>query len=472
MGNWVIRQLALLGRNYKFHLLLFVLSFLILTKFNIDPDLGWHLAIGERFLKGGEIVRGDPFSWTMPGYEFGNYFFLYQIAVTFLFANFGHILTAIFFGTIASFSVLVLIPKELNFWKLLLAVLGVLVASSGMGVRPSSISFLFFAMLLVLLEKKMTRGIGHVLFWFGFFAVWANFHQGFMVGLLIMATFLTIDYFWQRSKKKKAAASFGVLCILAGFAGSLVTPFHANLWRSAIFDLAGSNTWRAVAEWQSLVFYFPANLVYGLSGLLFIYIFFRKFKSFEPTWALIAAFLFTLPFLATTFAIFWAAIFIFFTSRNLDFKLDLESDIWVKAPILIPSLAFFSAIFLSFVALTLESWQFTDRLRLDNYPVEAVNYLKEEHISGRLFNDYGWGGYIIWQAPEIKVFIDGRMTGWRKDDGSYILADYVAIAQGNCDIASKYQIETVLIAKNLKVPCFANWHKVYEDQVAKILVKS
>ncbi|HLA04269.1 MAG TPA: hypothetical protein VJ065_03490, partial [Patescibacteria group bacterium] len=63
--------------------MLFVLSFLILTKFNIDPDLGWHLTIGERFLKGGEIVRGDPFSWTMPGYEFGNYFFLYQIAVTF-----------------------------------------------------------------------------------------------------------------------------------------------------------------------------------------------------------------------------------------------------------------------------------------------------------------------------------------------------------------------------------------------------
>jgi len=138
---------------------------------------------------------------------------------------------------------------------------------------------------------------------------------------------------------------------------------------------------------------------------------------------------------------------------------------------LISSLAFFSAIFLSFVASTLESWQLTDRLRIDNYPVEAVNYLKEEHISGRLFNDYGWGGYIIWQAPEIKVFIDGRMTGWRKDDGSYILADYVAIAQGSCDIVLEYQIETVLITKNLEVSCFANWHKVYEDQVAKVLVK-
>ena len=155
----------------------------------------------------------------------------------------------------------------------------------------------------------------------------------------------------------------------------------------------------------------------------------------------------------------------------MDFKLDLESDIWVRAPILISSLAFFSAIFLSFVASTLESWQLTDRLRIDNYPVEAVNYLKEEHISGRLFNDYGWGGYIIWQAPEIKVFIDGRMTGWRKDDGSYILADYVAIAQGNCDIVLEYQIETVLITKNLEVSCFANWQKVYEDQVAKVLVK-
>src|SRR3989304_10451280 len=242
--KWAIGRLGKWVGRYKFHILIFIFSFLILTKFNIDPDLGWHLAIGERFLKGGGIVRGDPFSWTMSGYEFGSYFFLYQIAVTFLFTNFGHILTAIFFGIVASFSVLVLIPKELNFWKTAAAILGVLVASSGMGVRPSTISFLFFAILLILLEKKMTRGIGHVLFWFGFFAVWANFHQGFMVGLLIMATFLTIDYFWQRSKKKKAAASFGVLCILAGFAGSLVTPFHANLWRAGFFFFAGSNTWR------------------------------------------------------------------------------------------------------------------------------------------------------------------------------------------------------------------------------------
>ena len=457
--------------TYKFHLLLFFLSFLILTKFNIDPDLGWHLAIGERFLKGGEIVRGDPFSWTMPGYEFGNYFFLYQIVVTFLFVNVGHILTAIVFGAIASFFVLVLVPKELNFWKMAAVVLGVLVTTSATGIRPSTISFIFFTTLLVLLEKKMISKISHVLFYSGFFAVWANFHQGFMVGLLIMVVFLTADFFWRKSRKEQVSPGMRAMCILAGFAGSLVTPFHASIWRSAIFDLVGSNTWRAVAEWQSLVFYFPANLIYGLSGLIFIYIFFKKFKSFEPAWALISAFLFTLPFLATTFAIFWAAIFIFFVSRNLDFKLDLESDIWVKAPILIPSLAFISVIFLSFVVAIIESRQLTDRLRIDNYPVEAVNYLKEEHVSGRLFNDYGWGGYIIWQAPELKVFIDGRMTGWRKADGSYILADYVAIARGGCGIADKYQIETVLITKDLSVPCFANWQKVYEDQVAKVLVK-
>ena len=118
--------------NYKFQILLFILSFLILTKLNIDPDLGWHLAIGERFLRGGEIVRGDPFSWTMPGYEFGNYFFLYQITVSFLFNKLGYILTEILFGILVSAGVLLLLPKTLSFWKVLAGALGVVLGGWGL----------------------------------------------------------------------------------------------------------------------------------------------------------------------------------------------------------------------------------------------------------------------------------------------------------------------------------------------------
>jgi hypothetical protein len=48
-----------------------------------------------------------------------------------------------------------------------------------------------------------------------------------------------------------------------------------------------------------------------------------------------------------------------------------------------------------------------------SYPVKAVEFLKQNNFEGRLFSNYGWGGYLIWKLPGEKVFIDGRMPSWR-----------------------------------------------------------
>ena len=43
-----------------------------------------------------------------------------------------------------------------------------------------------------------------------------------------------------------------------------------------------------------------------------------------------------------------------------------------------------------------------------NYPVKAVQYTRASHLAGPLFNDYDWGGFLIWSLPELPVAIDGR----------------------------------------------------------------
>ena len=42
------------------------------------------------------------------------------------------------------------------------------------------------------------------------------------------------------------------------------------------------------------------------------------------------------------------------------------------------------------------------------FPVEAVKFIEREGYQGPLLCDYGWGGYLIWQLPQVPVFIDGR----------------------------------------------------------------
>jgi hypothetical protein len=46
-----------------------------------------------------------------------------------------------------------------------------------------------------------------------------------------------------------------------------------------------------------------------------------------------------------------------------------------------------------------------------------VAYLKTYKCNGNLFNDFDYGGYLIWKLPEYKIFIDGRMQAWDNPQG-------------------------------------------------------
>jgi hypothetical protein len=43
----------------------------------------------------------------------------------------------------------------------------------------------------------------------------------------------------------------------------------------------------------------------------------------------------------------------------------------------------------------------------DEFPVAVVRRARAEHVNGRIYNDYTWGGYMIYAWPEQKVFLDG-----------------------------------------------------------------
>jgi hypothetical protein len=42
------------------------------------------------------------------------------------------------------------------------------------------------------------------------------------------------------------------------------------------------------------------------------------------------------------------------------------------------------------------------------FPVEAAAVVEQQAYAGPLYNDYGWGGYLIWRLPWMPVAIDGR----------------------------------------------------------------
>lgn len=450
-------------------LIVFIFSFLILTRFNIDPDLGWHLAIGRHLWGTGEIIRGDIFSWTMPGHAWGNYFFLYQIIVWRLFENLGYLATAFIFGLMAALAVLILLPRKISASVAGAVILAVAIASVSLGMRPLTFSFLFFAFLLLLLAKNLLRQWWASVFWFLFFALWANFHQGFIVGLLVLAFYLTISVL---QKGSNSGFRGSIVLISAAALGTLATPFGLGLYRSIFWDLVGKNTWLTIAEYQPIPVYFPLNFLYVLSGLVLIYLVRKHLRrDDEIVWFFLGAILFGLGLIAANLSVFWCLMLVFLVSRYLDLKLVMPKEWFAKIPLIFSISSAVLVLIMAAVVNLMESKSLAVRLARDGYPIEAVRFLREKGYGDNLFNLYHWGGYIDWQVPSLRVFIDGRMTGWRKSDGGYILADYLAIIKGDCEVAQRWQIKTVLVETERDNPCFSDFREVYRDSVAKILLR-
>ena len=114
-----------------------------------------------------------------------------------------------------------------------------------------------------------------------------------------------------------------------------------------------------------------------------------------------------------------------------------------------------------------------DSYLADRLPVDGVSFLKENGVQGNLFNKYGDGGYIIWEIPDVKVYIDGRADLYRDE----FLGEYDLIynaEEGWQDILAKWNVETVFIAPDstlAKVLIYEDWNLVFKDDRAVIYYK-
>lgn len=110
------------------------------------------------------------------------------------------------------------------------------------------------------------------------------------------------------------------------------------------------------------------------------------------------------------------------------------------------------------------------------FPVVAVDWLRANHnaVTGEMFNDYGWGGYLMWALPERRVFTDGRNDFYGKAlvDEFNVVNDVIP---GWETVLEKYRVGwTILPVKhglNALLALRVDWKKVYEDSVTVIYAR-
>lgn len=111
----------------------------------------------------------------------------------------------------------------------------------------------------------------------------------------------------------------------------------------------------------------------------------------------------------------------------------------------------------------------------------AAKFLISHHLNTdpHLLTDYDLGGWLIWNFPQIKPTIDGRMTIWIGRNGFNPLRQYEAYMNNSSDIdTSGYNLafmserQNPLMYRFLELANEKKWRIIYIDRNVVILKKA
>ncbi|MGA2277228.1 MAG: hypothetical protein ABSG00_06465, partial [Terracidiphilus sp.] len=344
--------------------------------------------------------------------------------------------------------------------------------------RPQVIAYILLIVELTLIHLGRTR---NPRWFFGLplvFALWINCHGSFMLGLILAGVFLFTSFFsfqfgsllsraWNPQCRRMLIWSI-LLSLAALFANpggwhQILYPFDTMLHMHILLG--------AVEEWAPLNMTVPRGIVLLLVLLaIFLQVLVRRSELFFDellllaigTWMavshqrmLIVFGILAVPVLSRQFAASW---------DGYDAKKD---RIWPNAMMI--------GICLITLYLAFPSRQFLESQVEVQSPVKAVQFIQSSHLSGPMLNDYSFGGYLIWAAPEHPVFIDGRTDLY---EWSGILGEYGSWAMMQGDprlLLEKYRIHFCLLDRRSTMaqvlPLLPGWKQVYADSQAVIFAR-
>jgi hypothetical protein len=112
----------------------------------------------------------------------------------------------------------------------------------------------------------------------------------------------------------------------------------------------------------------------------------------------------------------------------------------------------------------------------NRFPVAAVRFVADNPraVNGEMFNDYGWGGYLMLSLPDHAVFVDGRNDFYGPelvkefDDVNKVRPGWDAILQ-------KYDVGWTILPRghglNMLLALRKDWSLAYTDEVAAIYTR-
>jgi len=488
---------------------LFWIFIFVLLVFNgaryLDPDFAWHLRVGQEITNLKEVPDIEHFDYTLEGqswvdHEWGANYLTYQI-----YDKLGYFSLIIFFAIIAFLSFyllyLFILKKYSSHLKdnfllkvllLLLILLGVYASFPHLGVRMQEFTLLNIVFLMYIFEAYSKTKNSKYLFWFfPLIVLWVNVHAGFMMGLALIFAYLFINFFQYLSYKHfklyflnydnvleiKQIMTLSVFSFLA-FLASFINPYGLDLY-SFLKTYSNDYYLKHIVEWLP-VYYLPIlykQIIFEALSLTVVIIFLvfalTKYKNLGKAKYKIRVWDFAIYFLFLYFSFKSKRHFPLFFMLSMPFIFSLYIELFddafhqVKKIVNMKITAFFviSVLLIVIIGQSIKINFVTDPFNdfCDEHPCQAVQYFKDNPNlqEKRILNDYGWGGFLIWELPDLKLFIDGRLPQF-KLNGHSMLEEYKEFFIKDLleEKLNEHKIETVLMKASYdKIKL--NWFEKY-----------
>lgn len=481
--------------------LFFFISFLQRHVYNYD--FWWHLANGKYIVENKSLPQSDPFSYTttetpstrksiiLKGYWLAQVIFYKVYSV---WEMKGIIVLRATLMLLFLFFVFLTVKKQgLSDISALVLVTGVFAITGGfLGERPQLFTFFFFSVGIYLLEDFRMTGSRKIYLFPALTLFLANMHPGYIVCVLLISLYLagevSISFF------KKDPGNRGVKSLFIVWALTLLSALCNPNGISVYGELFALEK-----HVRGIVEFMPPFSVYShkYKAPDYSYIIFLSFSLLSLRYMkkiglvhMLVLIVFTLmSFTAIRFMIFYMAVSAVILARIL-MNLKEEKGIAKIVDILrrreslsyvIAAIAGIALLFNSIPSLARYEFKADTTFAV---PKDAADFLSDKDIKGNMFNEYGFGGYLIWRLyPGKKVFIDGRNLDNEVYEEYAIVASASYGKEGSWeDILRKYRVSYVvtppLLPKGEIYPLVEklfereDWILIYNDHLSLIFMQN
>ena len=428
-----------------------------------DGDLPRHLRLGEWMIANRAMLTTDNFSYTRGGSPFVAFEWGSEVLYTAVHRIGGLAAVAVLAGIVLAFTYALLMRFLLShgvepLLSYLTVMAAALLGASHWVARPHLFTMLLVVILLTRLEEVKERP----LWWFApLFWVWSNIHGGFVYGLVLISMYVAGDFVeWLLSKRSpewRDRLGYHGLALVLAVGGVILNANGYRLFLHLVAFFGQSFLMETTQEFNSPDFH-------HLGGKLFLYTIVLILTGLALTRRR--------PSVPTLFILLANLAFALQAQRNVElFALTalpliawhLDPD-WRKVPGLgrvrrafaqessaqhrgVPSVIFG----VEMVVLALFGAKVGSREIIPSgfdpkiFPVAAVTRAREEHLTGRIYSEFIWGGYLLYAWPDQKVFIDGGTDHYGEDLVKQHI-QLVTLQPGWRDVLTHWDISLALLA--------------------------